>query len=202
MSEEKQNNGGRRTRGKDKKPRRMSTASLANLDPRGSIANGDTERNKEIARCVGNLSKYLGRKPPVSDEQCAERINEYFRDCQTNHMTPTVEGMSLAIGVVRKTVWEWENGVNCTPTKRDIIRQAKEILSALDAELVANNKIPQVVYIFRAKNYYGMSDQQEITVNTGCQGEKELDAEGIAKRYLSDGKTIETTFVDSPQNDN
>jgi hypothetical protein len=36
----------------------------------------------------------------------------------------------------------------------------------MDAELVQRNKIPAVPYIFRAKNYYGMTDTTEISVST------------------------------------
>ena len=45
-----------------------------------------------------------------------------------------------------------------------MIKKSKEILAALDAELVSRGKIPQVTYIFRAKNFFQMSDSATITV--------------------------------------
>ena len=76
-----------------------------------------------------------------------------------------------------------------------MIKKAKGILASIDAELVSSGKIPQVVYIFRAKNFYQMSDQQEIKISAQ-NGEQELSAEDIAKRYIEDGKTVETGFAD------
>lgn len=45
-----------------------------------------------------------------------------------------------------------------------MIKRAKEILAALDAELVSNNKLPVVSYIFRAKNFYQLSDKTEVVL--------------------------------------
>ena len=77
-----------------------------------------------------------------------------------------------------------------------MVKKAKQILASIDAELVSSGKIPQVVYIFRAKNFYQMSDQQEITINAQNNGDQDMSAEDIAKRYLEDGKTVETGFAD------
>jgi hypothetical protein len=38
-------------------------------------------------------------------------------------------------------------------------------------------------------------EQQDIVITTGTQKE-ELSADEIAKRYLGDGRTVETTFAD------
>ena len=77
-----------------------------------------------------------------------------------------------------------------------MIKKAKQILASIDAELVASGKIPQVVYIFRAKNFYQMSDQQEITINAQNNQDQERSVEDI-KRWLEDGSTVETGFADS-----
>ena len=45
-----------------------------------------------------------------------------------------------------------------------MIYKAKEILAGIDAKLVSMGKIPQVTYIFRAKNFFGMKDQQDLVV--------------------------------------
>lgn len=43
-------------------------------------------------------------------------------------------------------------------------KKGKEILAGIDAKLVSMGKIPQVTYIFRAKNFFGMKDQQDLVV--------------------------------------
>jgi len=161
-----------------------------------SIMDNTTARPDEIARAVKNSFQYFNREIVKSDEECAERLNAYFRDCQEQQMLPTVENMCLALGTVRRTVWDWENGISCSATRTNMIKKAKQILAAIDAELVSSGKIPQVVYIFRAKNFFGMADQQEIVVSTGANAEQDMSADDIAKRYLEDSRTVETTFSD------
>ncbi len=45
-----------------------------------------------------------------------------------------------------------------------IVKQAKEYIKMYDAAMAANGMIPASVYQFRAKNFYGMKDVQEINV--------------------------------------
>lgn len=194
MSEQPIKHRGRPKGSKDKKPRAVVPGRR-----RTQIDTNDA-RPEEIARAIKNLTVYFNRPHPASDEEVAERINEYFRDCHEKQMIPTVEGMSLCIGVDRPTVWRWSQGEGCSAARREMIKSAKAILASLDAELVQAGKIPQVVYIFRAKNFYGMSDQQEITINAGNNDTQDVDVDEIAKRYLKDPNQVETEFVENAQN--
>ena len=173
-----------------KKPRGRNGTGTA------SIEKNTTARPEEIAQAVRNAFQYFNREIVKSDEECADRINGYFQDCTEQQMLPTVENLSLALGTTRKTVWEWEQGLGCSSARCNMVKKAKQILASIDAELVSSGKIPQVVYIFRAKNFYQMSDQQEITINAQNNGEQDMSAEDIAKRYLEDGKKVETAFAD------
>ena len=173
-----------------KKPRGRNGTGTA------SIEKNTTARPEEIAQAVRNAFQYFNRECVKSDEECAERINGYFRDCFEQQMIPTVENLSLALGTVRQVLWQWENGQGCSSKRTDMVKKAKQILASIDAELVSSGKIPQVVYIFRAKNFYQMSDQQEITINAQDNRDQDMSAEDIAKRYLEDGKTVETGFAD------
>ena len=175
---------------KPKKKRGSKSASItANLKA----------KKEDISRIVGESVQYFHRPIVKDDDELAERLNEYFDQCQTTGQIPTVEDMSLALGTTRKTVWDWENGCGCSRIRSDMIKKAKEILAAIDAKLVSENKIPQITYIFRAKNFWGLSDKQEITVSTNLGNEQDMDAEGIARRYIEDGRTVETTFTDSAE---
>ena len=62
----------------------------------------------------------------------------------------------------------------------DMVRKAKELLAAIDAELVASRKIEPITYIFRAKNYYGMKDKVEYSIEK--------------RDVLGDGKTAEEIY--------
>lgn len=115
----------------------------------------------EMQKMLGNVLYWYKRPIVQSDEECAQRLEEFFAHIAQTGELPTVEKMCLSLGAVRSTVWEWEQGSK-GKTRMNIIKRAKEILAALDAELVSNNKIPQVTYIFRAKNFYAMADKTEV----------------------------------------
>ena len=183
---------------KDKKKRNINPNRKPGLKS-ASIMDNTTARPEEIARAIQNAFQYFNRDIVKSDEECAERINGYFQDCHEQQMLPTVENLSLALGTVRRTLWDWENGISCSKTRTNMIKKAKQILASIDAELVSSGKIPQVVYIFRAKNFYHMSDQQEITINAQNSQDQERSVEDVRK-WLEDGRTVETGFSDDAQN--
>ena len=163
-----------------------------------SVVENNSARPEEIAKAIHNAYQYFNRDIVKSDEECAERLNGYFRDCHEQQMIPTVECMSLALGTVRRTVWDWEQGIGCSAARANMIKKAKQILAAIDADLVSAGKIPQVVYIFRAKNFFGMSDQQEITINANA-GQDDRSVDDV-RRWLEDGGTVESTFTDDAGN--
>lgn len=143
----------------------------------------------DISRIVRESYQYFNRKPPKDNAEIAERLNEYFRQCNEEGQIPTVEDMALALGVWRQRLWDWENDSRSNPERADMVKKAKEIIGGIDAKLAAEGKIPQVVYIFRAKNFYGMKDQQEmvLTPNTDPLGERRTGAE-LAQKYLDTTK--------------
>lgn len=132
-----------------------------------SIEATTTASKPEIKSMIGNVLYWYKREMVRTDDECADRLNEFFAHVGQTGEIPTVEKMCLALGTVRSVVWEWENGSK-GPVRANMIKRAKEILAAFDAELVSNNKLPVVSYIFRAKNFYALSDKTEImlTPNT------------------------------------
>ena len=139
----------------------------------------------DISRIVRESFQYFGRKPPKDDDECAERLQEYFQQCNDEGQLATVEDMALALGVTTSTLWDWQHERRQSPARAEMIKTAKQIIAAMDAKLAAEGKIPQVVYIFRAKNFYGMKDQQEmvLTPNADPLGDRRTGAE-LAQKYL------------------
>lgn len=145
-----------------------------------------TAKADEIATAVSS-SFYWWDYPPVkTDEECAERLNEFFRHCIETKELPTVEKMGLALGVARTTVHDWEVG-RVGPVRAHMIKKAKAILASIDADLVANGLMNTVAYIFRAKNFYGMKDQAEVTVTHTSETPDKTPAE-LAEKYI--GSTV------------
>ena len=98
---------------------------------------------------------------------------------------PTVEGMALAIGITPQRLRQWEYQIDGRNESRAlIVQKAKAVLASIDASLVSEGKIPQVSYIFRAKNFFGMKDQQDIVVTPNNPLGENVDVEKIKQKYL------------------
>jgi hypothetical protein len=147
-----------------------------------SIEKTTTATKDEIKQILKNSLYWYNREIVKTDEECAERLNEYFARLAETGEIPTVEKMCLALGTIRQVVWDWEQG-KLGQTRCDMIKKAKEILASLDAELVSKGKIPQITYIFRAKNFFQMSDKQEFTIVPGSALGTEGNPEEASQKY-------------------
>lgn len=150
---------------------------------------------------AGLLSEVLVeyKQPKVtSDEELEQRLDDYFTRCASTGQIPTVEEMCMSTGYTDKYIYDVEIGhtKGFSTNTSIIIKKAKHFLKTFDAKLVVTGKMNFLAYCFRAKNYYGMSDKQELVFAPSAQLEGEISADEIAKRYMSDGKSepIETTF--------
>lgn len=162
----------------EKNRTKLSASRVAQLPnvPKGAVT------DEEIRAMLGSCMRWFDKEAVRTDEECAERLNEFFESLIETGELPTVEKMSLALGVTRAAVFEWENGRNCSPARTRMIKRAKEMLAAMDAELVSKNKIPQVTYIFRAKNFHGMRDQTDVVVTPNNPIGAEIPEDELRKR--------------------
>lgn len=121
-------------------------------------------KSEDIQRCMTNCLRWYGKPLVKSDDECRERLLDFFVQCQENGELPTVEKMIMALGCVKSTAWEWENGRGCSSERTNLIKKAKEFIATFEAEMVTEGKINPVTYIFRAKNFFGMKDQQDLVL--------------------------------------
>ena len=128
-----------------------------------SIEANNTATREEVSEILRNSLYWYSRPIVQSDEECADRLNEFFSRMAETGEIPTVEKMCLALGTVRRTVWGWEQG-ELGNARANMIKKCKEILASMDAELVSRGKIPQITYIFRAKNFFGLTDTQHYEI--------------------------------------
>jgi len=103
-----------------------------------------------------------------SDQEVKDRIKLYFDYSMEAGLRPNVEGLALAVGVSRSTLWDWEVGrsrAELGSSRSDIIKKAKDYISYLMSDSVMEGKINPITWIFYAKNYFGMADTQTIEIN-------------------------------------
>lgn len=126
----------------------------------------------DISKAVQNSYYWLNAKRPKGEEEIAERLNMFFEHVIETGERPTVEKLSLCLGISNTTFRGWENG-DMGYLVAEMLKRAKQMIASMDAELVQDYKIPPVIYIFRAKNFYGMKDVVEYTDSKEDKGESE-----------------------------
>lgn len=146
-------------------------------------------KSEDISRCLGNCLLFYDKPIVQTDDECRQRLYDFFNTCYKTGQLPTVEKMIMALGCVKSTVWEWENGNGCSSARSNLIKKAKEFIASFESEMVTEGKINPVVYIFRAKNYFGMKDQQDITITPQMPLGTDSDPAELQKRIT--GSVVE-----------
>lgn len=154
-----------------------------------NFPNAIPPEDPEVVREAASSALYWLKRgrdnKPANDEEIQARVDEFLLECFTTGQRVTVEKLALALGTTRKTLNEWENGNGCTVRCRDIIKSTKEYLAAFDADLATSGKMNPVPYIFRAKNYYGMKDTQDVVLTPNQPLGDQRSAEEIAQTYAA-----------------
>lgn len=147
----------------------------------------DDEKRAFVAKAIENNLVFFNKgieDKVKSDEQLCERLNWFFSECARTQQLPTIEKMCNAIGISRQTLLRWANGeTGFSPVTKDIAFHAKQILASIDAELAAEGKTQPVVYMFRAKNFYDMRDQQEMVLTPNTGAIERVDPAAIEAKY-------------------
>ena len=125
-----------------------------------------TGDESDLIKIIRNNAKYFGVEPPVDDDEAEQRISAMFLDCIENDGYPTIEKLAGCLGITRQVMWDWQHLKTKGERRADIIKKAKEKIAAIDAEAVSIGKLNTVAYIFRAKNYYGLTDNVTVEHKT------------------------------------
>lgn len=138
-------------------------------------------------KIIGNALE-LWNLPTIDNNdpiQVKERTTEYFSICAKNDMKPTVAGYAFALGVDRRTLWQWVSGVTHKSTEvKDIIKKAYEMLNIMMEDYMHNGKINPVSGIFLMKNNFGYTDKQEVVVTPNNPLGETTDQKALEERYL------------------
>lgn len=148
-------------------------------------------RNENVK--PGDMGRYIRHAlaswdlPPIdiSDaRQVEERIVWYFNHCAVDEIKPSVSGMCGALGVDRRTFYQWGQGDIRAATHSDLIKKAYQMLETMWEDWMLNGKVNPVVGIFLGKNHFAYTDKQDVVItpnnplgNTGSEDE-------IKQRYI------------------
>jgi len=127
----------------------------------------------------------------VSDAEVQQRIYDYFDWCIETDSKPSVAALATALGIDRRTLWEWEIGKVYAGTQRaSLIKHAKSIMNATMEEMMQTGKINPVVGIFLMMNNMGYKDQSDVVITPNQPlGE------------IQDKSVIEAKYAELPNDD-
>ena len=111
------------------------------------------------------LVKELNTGRCTTPQELQDRFDKLFQLAFREGFIPVVEHLALVAGWDRRTIWDIETGRSHKGDgMSDVIKAAKQMIAAMDAELACNNEMNSTIYKFRATNYYGMTEKQEMVV--------------------------------------
>lgn len=160
----------------------------------GSVSMEKATKNlkrQEIQGHIGDVLYWYKRPPVTSPDDCANRLNEYFAHCYNTGSIPTWEEVALALGTSVNGLADWERKNKKGPAIAQLVAEARTVLSAIDAKLASTGAVYNQVYIFRAKNFYGLSDRQDLQVTATNPLLTATDPVEIQQRYIDSLPEIE-----------
>lgn len=146
-----------------------------------------------VTEMVNSLIELRNLGKPQTDEEIEERCSQYFRLCANSSLRPGIEGLALALGVDRATVWNWCNGKFCSPKRAEIVRAARQaVISYIEAAQLSGRLNP-VSSIFLLKNWANYKDSVQIEDTRQNTLQAGLTPEQIAQKIRED-IPIDTNF--------
>lgn len=159
--------------------RKRGSAGYKNLPSYDVLAGtGDNTRYIDFIMKARELPKIDKGDP----QQVKERIDWYFNYCAENDMRPTVSGMAGAIGVTRKQIWSWKNGID-RPQNYPVIEEAYNRLEELWEIYMMSGRINPPCGIFMGKNHFDYKDVQDVYLTPNNPLGDTISAEEIEQKY-------------------
>lgn len=142
---------------------------------------------------ISNLMQLYNKGRPQSDDELKVRLDEFFELCDNSSIRPGIESLRLALSVSRQTLLNWENGINCSSQRQELIVKAKTFVIAFLEQSMLNNKIFPGSGIFFLKNLANYRDNVEIIACENNSMNSGPSREEIAARFRA-----QTEFQDAP----
>ena len=155
---------------------RRNISALQNNQPKTPE---EISQAKSVLQFIVDLrknKKYIAK--PKTPEELEQRFTEYFEKCSTEGQPPTFEALSLVSGWCYTTFYDISEGKMCTEFT-NVIKKAKDVCRIYDSQMATNGKVLAPVYIFRAKNFYGMRDEQKVQIEAKTDIDKPENTEKI-----------------------
>lgn len=158
---------------KHRRPKRSEQLS-AQTDP------GDNTRYISHSLRLAEL-----KRPDMDNvEEVKARILQYLQICAEDDVRPSVAGLSLAMEVDRRRLWEIREGkMGKNPEVAALLKKAMQILELHINNYMQDGKINPVSGIFLMKNNFGYADKQEVIVTPNAPLGEQKDQAVLEAKY-------------------
>lgn len=173
--------------------KRVGGQNIGNLQDNKPKTPEQLETSKHVLSFLLNIKK-MGREKPKTPEELEDRFIDYFEKCAESGLPPTVEGLALVSGWCRSTFYDIADR-KVSVEFSDIAKNAKDYVCSYDGVMAAAGKVNAPVYIFRAKNFYGMRDEQKIQVEASATADTPQNAEEIINALPEAPNTIDSDTI-------
>lgn len=127
--------------------------------PQGALDEMEPTTVQEI---VTSLKELHDMGKPGTDSEIKKRIDEYFSFCQRSSIRPGIESLCMALHISRTTLFNWNNGTNCSKECQELIQSAKSFIGAYIEQAMLGGKISPPSGIFLMKNWLSYKDAISI----------------------------------------
>ena len=143
------------------------------------INNGTlSEKQKKL---VHTLQVHQIKKPFLSNKySIARAIEDYFNIALESDCRPTINGLSLALGITKKDLFEafngkrvWINGTKLEGTEE--IKNAINVIATMNEIDIAESGGMGAQFL--AKNFFGLSDKKEVSITDNREDLNDKDIE-------------------------
>ena len=124
-----------------------------------------------VSETIENLRQLNSKGKPKTDQELTERIDQYFQFCQNTGNRPGIESLCMSLCITRTTLFNWNNGINCTQERQEIIIKAKAFIASFMEQAVLRGKINPASGIFLMKNWLGYKDSYSFEEATETKKE-------------------------------
>ena len=111
-----------------------------------------------VSETVNSLAELHSKGRVQTDQECKERIQQYFEFCGKSGLRPGVEGLCLSLGITRQTLSRWMRCEDCTQERQILMQSAKQYIAAFLEQILVSGKGSTVGAIFACKNWLGYRD--------------------------------------------
>jgi len=152
-----------------------------------------------VQEIVTSLKQLHDKGKPETDEEIKQRIEEYFSFCQQSSIRPGIESLCMALHISRTTLFNWNNGTNCSKECKELIQSAKAFIGAFIEQAMLGGKISPPSGIFLMKNWLSYKDAISIEESIPNKEERRILTADQLPRLDGSGDMLEGSISTLPQ---